>query len=211
MYLNLLDLTKIQSEFSLAALSTFTVRCGSFIETEARYCHLRVPSPAEVSSVTGTHHGLSMPGSPQNISKNDSALQKLVFAAACAFNNQSNDAFLFKPADIIRAQKQIVKGVRFLVDFKISRTVCQKRDHGSNLSTCDFQPAGRLQLVSLKVHASLTLIMRVCAQESEPIQCMCCRHWSVTWKSGQLPGSTGTRLRSFSADNGIHRSVFFQI
>ncbi|XP_011482530.1 cystatin-F [Oryzias latipes] len=121
----------------------------------------------EVSSVTGTHHGLSIPGSPQNISKNDPALQKLVFAAACAFNNQSNDAFLFKPADIIRAQKQIVKGVRFLVDFKISRTVCQKRDHGSNLSTCDFQPAGRLQL-TLECHLEVWTVTWI--------------HWNMTQK-----------------------------
>ncbi|KAF6731966.1 Cystatin-F [Oryzias melastigma] len=99
----------------------------------------------EAISATGTHRGPSMPGSPQNISRNDPTLQKLLFAAAAAFNNQSNDAFLFKPADVIRAQKQIVKGVRFIVDFKISRTVCRKRDHSSDLSACDFQPAGRLQ------------------------------------------------------------------
>lgn len=44
---------------------------------------------------------------------------------------------------------QIVKGVRYIVDFDISRTVCRKRDN-SNLSNCDFQPVGRLHQVSLE-------------------------------------------------------------
>uniref|UniRef100_A0A3Q1JBH9 Cystatin domain-containing protein n=1 Tax=Anabas testudineus TaxID=64144 RepID=A0A3Q1JBH9_ANATE len=91
----------------------------------------------------GHHPGRSMPGSPYNISQDDSGLQQVVLDAAYRYNNQSNDAFLFRASAIHRAQRQIVKGVRYIVDFDISRTVCRKRDN-SNLSNCDFQPVGRL-------------------------------------------------------------------
>uniref|UniRef100_A0A4W6F3P1 Cystatin F n=1 Tax=Lates calcarifer TaxID=8187 RepID=A0A4W6F3P1_LATCA len=64
----------------------------------------------------------------------DRGLQQVVLAATYSFNNQSNDAFLFKPSAITRAQRQIVKGLRYIVDLEISRTVCRKRDHNNNLS-----------------------------------------------------------------------------
>nr|XP_046257006.1 cystatin-F isoform X2 [Scatophagus argus] len=86
-----------------------------------------------------------MPGSPCNISRNDPSLQQVVLTATYSYNNQSNDAFLFKPSAIHTAQRQIVKGIRYVVDFDISRTVCRKRDNNKNLSGCDFQPKGRLR------------------------------------------------------------------
>ncbi|MEQ2219418.1 hypothetical protein XENOCAPTIV_017517 [Xenoophorus captivus] len=92
-----------------------------------------------------------MPGSPSNISRNDASLQQVVLNAAHSFNNQSNDAFLFKPSAIHRAQRQVVKGIRYIVDFQISRTVCHKWDHIKDLSKCDLQPSGRLHQVSFQV------------------------------------------------------------
>ncbi|XP_040905619.1 cystatin-F [Toxotes jaculatrix] len=97
----------------------------------------------ELSSVAGSHRG-SMPGSPLNISRDDRGLQQVVLAATYSFNNQSNDAFLFKPSTIHSAQRQIVKGIRYSGDLDISRTVCRKRDQNKDLSKCDFQPKGRL-------------------------------------------------------------------
>ncbi|KAG7465503.1 cystatin-F [Solea senegalensis] len=84
-----------------------------------------------------------MPGSLFDISQDDRGLQEAVLAATYSFNNQSNDAFLFKPSAIHRAQKQIVRGVRYLVDVDISRTVCRKGNN--DFSQCDFQPEGQLQ------------------------------------------------------------------
>ncbi|XP_053189114.1 cystatin-F [Scomber japonicus] len=87
----------------------------------------------------------SMPGSPFNISTNDRGLQQVVLNATRSFNSQSNDAFLFRPSSILRAQRQIVKGFRYIVDLDISRTVCRKREKVSNLTDCVFQPEGPLQ------------------------------------------------------------------
>ncbi|XP_026165648.1 cystatin-F [Mastacembelus armatus] len=99
---------------------------------------------AALGLAADSHHGHSMPGAPVNISQNDRGLQQVVLNAAYSFNNQSNDAYLFKPSAIRRAQKQIVKGVRYIIDLEISRTVCHKRRNSKNLSKCDFQPKGPL-------------------------------------------------------------------
>uniref|UniRef100_A0A3Q2CQ93 Cystatin domain-containing protein n=1 Tax=Cyprinodon variegatus TaxID=28743 RepID=A0A3Q2CQ93_CYPVA len=56
---------------------------------------------------SGSYHGVSMPGSPSNISRNDAALQQVVLTAAADFNKRSNDAFLFKPSAISTAQRQV--------------------------------------------------------------------------------------------------------
>ncbi|XP_037829606.1 cystatin-F isoform X2 [Kryptolebias marmoratus] len=98
-----------------------------------------------------------MPGSPNNISSNDPGLQQVVLNAAYSFNNQSNDAFLFKASAIHRAQRQIVKGIRYVVDLEISRTVCRKRDNNNNLADCDFQPEGRLHQ-TFQCHLEVWLI-----------------------------------------------------
>ncbi|KAM7385980.1 hypothetical protein PAMP_002012 [Pampus punctatissimus] len=98
----------------------------------------------EARSMSGSHHGRSMPGSPYNISTNDRGLQQVVLTSIYYFNNQSNDAFLFKPSSIHRAQRQIVKGIRYIVDVEISRTVCRKQENNNNLNNCDFQPEGHL-------------------------------------------------------------------
>uniref|UniRef100_A0A3Q0R2Y1 Cystatin F n=1 Tax=Amphilophus citrinellus TaxID=61819 RepID=A0A3Q0R2Y1_AMPCI len=105
---------------------------------------LSFPNPSTTTSwvtlVSGRHPHPSMPGSPYNISRNDRGLQQVILDAAYSFNNQSNDAFLFKPATINMAQRQIVKGIRYIADFQISRTVCRKRDKNNDVSRCDFQP-----------------------------------------------------------------------
>ncbi|CAJ1087226.1 NLR family CARD domain-containing protein 3-like [Xyrichtys novacula] len=105
-----------------------------------------------MASALGFYQGRSMPGSPYNISRIDPRLQKVVLDATFTFNDQSNDAYLFKPYAIYRAQRQVVKGVRYIVDFEISRTVCRKRDSNNNdLPNCDFQPEGRLHQVKQEV------------------------------------------------------------
>ncbi|XP_072246584.1 cystatin-F [Leuresthes tenuis] len=118
----------------------------------------------------GSLHGGSMPGSPLNISTDDSVLQKVVLGAAASFNNQSNDAFLFRPSAIRRAQRQIVRGIRYIVDLDLSRTVCRKRENISDLPSCDFQPAGRLQQ-TFRCHMEVWLIPW--QQQSKTLELLC--------------------------------------
>lgn len=51
--------------------------------------------------------GNFLPGAPVNISTDDADLQQVVLNATYMYNNQSNDAFLFKPSAIVRAQRQV--------------------------------------------------------------------------------------------------------
>ncbi|KAI3363572.1 hypothetical protein L3Q82_012159 [Scortum barcoo] len=128
--------------------------CSSHLESGSQ--QISSSCVSEATAAAGRRHcGGVMPGSPYNISKNDRELQQVVLSAAYSFNNQSNEVFLFKPSFIVRAQRQIVKGVRYVVEFKISRTVCRKRDN-SNLSDCDFQPEGPLHQVSLSRRFGVT-------------------------------------------------------
>ncbi|KAM3606297.1 uncharacterized protein V6R79_013978 [Siganus canaliculatus] len=106
---------------------------------------------------SGHRHGRLMPGSPRHISRNDPGLQKVVLAATCSYNNRSNDAFLFRSSSIHSATRQVVRGVRYVVDLDLSRTVCRKRDHVQNLLDCGFQPKGPLNQ-TLQCHVDVWTI-----------------------------------------------------
>lgn len=117
-----------------------------------------------------------MPGAACNISTNDRSLRPVVLDGANFYNNQSNDAFLFRSSAVLAAQwqvagtgngrsvtqqpttrkrlnflfcfvfPQVVKGLKYMVDLELSRTVCLK-GAAVNLTSCDFQPTGRLHQV----------------------------------------------------------------
>ncbi|KAL2083034.1 hypothetical protein ACEWY4_020807 [Coilia grayii] len=85
------------------------------------------------------------PGGLSNASKNDPGVKKAVLSGTNAYNNQSNDAFLFKASAIDSAQKQIVKGVLYHLRVELSRTLCRKTSQATDLANCKFQPHGELQ------------------------------------------------------------------
>ncbi|XP_050981462.1 cystatin-F [Labeo rohita] len=80
-----------------------------------------------------------IPGTLQNVSKNDTGVKQAVLTGTYSFNNKSNDAFLFKPSAVDDAKRQIVKGIRYILEVEISRTVCRKRDNTDDLNNCHFQ------------------------------------------------------------------------
>ncbi|XP_029927160.1 cystatin [Myripristis murdjan] len=98
-----------------------------------------------MAAAAGGHPGRSLPGAPHNISKDDRGLRRAVLTATHSFNNQSNDAFLFRASAINTAQRQIIKGIRYIMQVQISRTICRKRDNSPDLSKCGFQPDGALR------------------------------------------------------------------
>ncbi|KAK2896410.1 hypothetical protein QQF64_006130 [Cirrhinus molitorella] len=80
-----------------------------------------------------------IPGTLQNVSKNDTGVKKAVLTGTYSFNNKSNDAFLFKASAVDDAKRQIVKGIRYILEVEISRTVCRKRGNTDDLNNCPFQ------------------------------------------------------------------------
>uniref|UniRef100_A0A8C9S5C8 Cystatin domain-containing protein n=1 Tax=Scleropages formosus TaxID=113540 RepID=A0A8C9S5C8_SCLFO len=81
------------------------------------------------------------------VSNNDPRVRNAMLIGIYAFNNQSNDKFLFKVSHIKDAHIQIVKGIKFLLEANISRTVCLKREPSPDLDKCNFQPLGKLHKV----------------------------------------------------------------
>ncbi|KAM4695056.1 cystatin-F-like isoform 2-T2 [Discoglossus pictus] len=78
------------------------------------------------------------PGFPRNASTNDPEVKKATRFAIYAYNNKSNDMFLFKELEIERAMIQVVKGIKYIIKSKIGRTVCPKKEL-YNLDICEFQ------------------------------------------------------------------------
>ncbi|XP_059374073.1 cystatin-F-like isoform X2 [Carassius carassius] len=80
-----------------------------------------------------------IPGTLQNVSKNDTGVKEAVLTGTYSFNNKSNDAFLFKASAVDDAKRQIVKGIRYILEVEISRTMCRKRGNTDDLNNCPFQ------------------------------------------------------------------------
>ncbi|XP_067278719.1 cystatin [Pseudorasbora parva] len=80
-----------------------------------------------------------VPGALQNVSKNDTGVQRAVLTGTYSFNNKSNDAFLFKASSVDDAKIQVVKGIRYILEVEISRTMCRKMANNDDLSNCPFQ------------------------------------------------------------------------
>ncbi|MGH0147128.1 UNVERIFIED_CONTAM: hypothetical protein FKN15_010146 [Acipenser sinensis] len=86
------------------------------------------------------------PGCAKPVSTNDSGVKTAVKTATYEFNNRSNDIFLFKASAIDDAKIQVVKGIKYILEVKITRTVCRKKGH-PDLENCNFQPDGKLKQV----------------------------------------------------------------
>ncbi|XP_074065415.1 cystatin-F isoform X2 [Macrotis lagotis] len=84
------------------------------------------------------------PGFPKFIKPNDPGVQKAARFAVEKFNNCTNDIFLFKELHIDKVMVQLVKGLKYMIDMHISRTICKKNEH-YNLDNCDFQTNKTLQ------------------------------------------------------------------
>ncbi|XP_068931476.1 cystatin-F [Petaurus breviceps papuanus] len=84
------------------------------------------------------------PGFPKFIKPSDPGVQKAARFAVERFNNCTNDLFLFKELHIDKAMVQLVKGLKYMIDMHISRTICKKNEH-YNLDNCDFQTNRTLQ------------------------------------------------------------------
>ncbi|CAN9499549.1 unnamed protein product [Ophioblennius macclurei] len=97
-------------------------------------------------------------GAPENISTDDPNLQPLVLNATATFNRQINDLYLFRPTAINAAQRQLVTGVLYIIDFNVTRTVCRKRgNENQDVTKCDVQPEGRLHQTR-RCHAKILSI-----------------------------------------------------
>uniref|UniRef100_A0A8C5KQB4 Cystatin F (leukocystatin) n=2 Tax=Jaculus jaculus TaxID=51337 RepID=A0A8C5KQB4_JACJA len=78
------------------------------------------------------------PGFPKTVKTNNPEVLKAARHSVEKFNNCTNDIFLFKESHISRALVQVVKGLKYMLEVEISRTICRKNTHAC-LDHCDFQ------------------------------------------------------------------------
>ncbi|XP_020027170.1 cystatin-F [Castor canadensis] len=78
------------------------------------------------------------PGFPQTIKTNNPEVLKAARHSVEKFNNCTNDIFLFKEFHISKAMVQVVKGLKYMLEVEIGRTICRKNMHPP-LESCNFQ------------------------------------------------------------------------
>ncbi|KFV80290.1 Cystatin-F, partial [Struthio camelus australis] len=91
-------------------------------------------------------HSTTKPGFPVSMNTNNPGVRKAARFGVYQYNNSSNDLFLFKELQINKAMVQIVRGLKYMLQVEIGRTVCEKREH-SSLDSCKFQRKKKLQQV----------------------------------------------------------------
>ncbi|XP_067277062.1 cystatin-like [Pseudorasbora parva] len=64
-------------------------------------------------------------GAPFDAEMDEGAQNALQFAMA-QYNRQSNDAFVHQVSDVIKVQKQVVSGMKYIFTVKVARTSCRK-------------------------------------------------------------------------------------
>ncbi|TRZ25106.1 hypothetical protein HGM15179_002009 [Zosterops borbonicus] len=77
-------------------------------------------------------------GAPETIvdPQNDEGLERALQFAMTAYNRASNDMYSSRVVRIISAQKQIVAGVKYIMEVEIARTACTKP--ATDIQRCAF-------------------------------------------------------------------------
>ncbi|XP_016128037.1 cystatin-like [Sinocyclocheilus grahami] len=65
-------------------------------------------------------------GAPMDADMNDEGVQNALQFAVAQYNRQSNDAFVRQVSEVIKVQKQVVSGLKYIFTVKVGRTNCRK-------------------------------------------------------------------------------------
>ncbi|NXB00030.1 CYT protein, partial [Cnemophilus loriae] len=80
-------------------------------------------------SVRGGERRPVLVGAPEAIKdpQNDEGLQRALQFAMTAYNRASNDMYSSRVVRIISAEKQVVAGIKYIMEVEIARTTCTKQ------------------------------------------------------------------------------------
>uniref|UniRef100_A0A1A8NLG3 Cystatin domain-containing protein n=1 Tax=Nothobranchius rachovii TaxID=451742 RepID=A0A1A8NLG3_9TELE len=105
----------------------------------------------------------SLVGGPEDIDPNDDGVQNALNFAVAQYNRGSNDMYQHGVVEVIKAQSQVVAGVKYIMTVKMARTSCRKSSANdqcpiqtdSKHYTCTFAVWSRvwlndIQLVEMK-------------------------------------------------------------
>uniref|UniRef100_A0A3B3QC36 Cystatin C (amyloid angiopathy and cerebral hemorrhage) n=1 Tax=Paramormyrops kingsleyae TaxID=1676925 RepID=A0A3B3QC36_9TELE len=65
-------------------------------------------------------------GAPSDASLNDPEVKKALRWAVSEYNKQSNDAYLRGVSKVVKVQKQVVSGIKYIFKVNMGRTACRK-------------------------------------------------------------------------------------
>ncbi|XP_067242674.1 cystatin-like [Chanodichthys erythropterus] len=86
------------------------------------YLKMIVPFLAVILAVASA----GMVGGPVDADMSEEGAQSALQFAMAQYNRQSNDAFVTQVAEVIKVQKQVVSGLKYIFTVKVGRTSCRK-------------------------------------------------------------------------------------
>ncbi|XP_003803686.1 cystatin-C-like [Otolemur garnettii] len=98
-----------------------------------------------VSSATGASSGLRkrLLGGFMDADVNEEGVQHALNFAMSEYNKASNDRYHSRALQVVRASKQIVAGMKYVLEVEIGRTTCTKSQ--AKLDDCPFHKQPHLQ------------------------------------------------------------------
>ncbi|NXG74973.1 CYT protein, partial [Baryphthengus martii] len=92
-----------------------------------------------VSAVLGSEYRPLLVGAPLEVSDNanDEGLQRALRFAMTEYNKASNDMYSSRVVRLLSAKKQIVAGIKYIMEVEIGQTTCLKS--ATNLQNCAFR------------------------------------------------------------------------
>ncbi|XP_071337311.1 cystatin C (amyloid angiopathy and cerebral hemorrhage) [Trachinotus anak] len=77
----------------------------------------------------------SLVGGARDIDSNEQGAQEALNFAVVEHNKKTNDLFLRKVAEVVKVQRQVVAGSKYIITVKMAKTTCRK---GGADEACDF-------------------------------------------------------------------------
>ncbi|XP_062985787.1 cystatin-C [Elgaria multicarinata webbii] len=95
-----------------------------------------------LAAVVALAMGQGMVGSPMEADVNEEGVQRALRFAMDQYNKGSNDMYTSRPSEVVRVRKQIVAGIKYLMEVKVRRTTCTKSM--IDIENCAFNEAPEL-------------------------------------------------------------------
>ncbi|XP_066481583.1 cystatin-like [Tiliqua scincoides] len=90
-------------------------------------------------------------GAPAIVAENDEGVQRALQFAINEYNRASNDKYSSRLAEVITVQKQLVSGIKYILDVKIGRTTCPKST--MDVEGCAFLETAEKATCHFEVHS----------------------------------------------------------
>ncbi|RXM91410.1 Cystatin [Acipenser ruthenus] len=88
-----------------------------------------------------------IPGGPIDAVIGEEGVQDALKFAVTEFNKASNDIYVSRVSQVVRVQKQVVAGIKYIMTVKMGRTSCRKGT-AENIELCAFHDGPKLAKTS---------------------------------------------------------------